>query len=127
MKRTRADAFKHVAQLILDAPIAGIRQDAEARIKRFMVKPDDELEHTDYHDMRYFEWTWAFGVSANLEIQGTYMGEKVRVLVHWSSGGGEVSRAVATNSLRQQVTDLAAHIETFFDDTEFEGEEKRSR
>lgn len=125
MKTTRAEAFKHVAQLILDAPIAGVRPDAEARVKRFMAKPEEELEHTDYHDMRYFEWTWAFGVSANLEIQGTYFDEKVRVLVHWSSGGGVVSRAVATNSLRQQVTDLAAHIETFFGDTEFEGEKKR--
>jgi hypothetical protein len=77
--------------------------------------------------MKFVEWEWAFGVSATLRVGESLclpIGHKlttkdVEVHVSWSSGGGDVARAMSSCILHRQVVELGAHIQMFLLDTEF--------
>lgn len=126
MKMTKTETFKHILRLILDAPISGINQPLRERLEHVHAKKQP-FNFDDYHLMKHVEWEWAFGVSATLRVGESLclpIGHKlttrdVEVHVSWSSGGGDVARALASCNLHRQVVELAAHIQMFLVDTEF--------
>lgn len=125
-KLTKTDTFRHILRLLLDAPIPGMRPELRDRLET-VYSNKQIFNFDDYHLMKFVEWEWAFGVSATLRVGESLclpIGHKVttqdvEIHVSWSSGGGDVARAMSSCVLHRQVVELAAHIQMFLLDTEF--------